>query len=105
RRVRSDKKVEELSIGGGGVLDDLLDMDRWLDVEIIADMPGSNTGAQQATPPTARLLGALDLHGGFNRKRGVADPAGARHEYHDGRSHLFVVDGSDVRPIDARNDV
>jgi hypothetical protein len=68
-------------------------------------MTGPQIEIQQAEPPGARLLGALDLHGGFDCKRGVADAAGAWDECHDGRSNLFSVAGSDVRPTDARNDV
>ena len=39
-------------------------------------MTGPQIEIQEANPPGSRLLGALDLHGGFDRKRGVADPAG-----------------------------
>src|SRR5262249_57618679 len=68
-------------------------------------MTGAQIGIHQASPPTARLLDALDLHGGFDCKRGVTDSAAARHECHDSRSNLFIVAGSDFRPTDARNDV
>src|SRR5262249_32834801 len=104
-RVTADKKIEQLRIEAIGILDDLLDVEPWLDVEVIADMAGSKIEVQQANPPAARLLAALDLDGGFDCKRDVADSAAARHEGHDGRSDLFIVAGSDFRPTDARNDV
>src|SRR5262249_38699892 len=105
RRVTADKKIKQLRIKAVGVLDDLLDVESWLDVEIVADMAVLQIEIQQANPPAARLLGAFDLHGGFDRKRGVADSAGARHEYHDGRSNLFIAGGSHFLSAGARNDV
>src|SRR5262249_14238473 len=105
RRVTADKKTEQLRIEAGGIVDDLLEVEPWLDVEIIEDMTGMQIEIQQATPPTARLLVALNLHGGFDRKRGIADPAAARHECHDCRSNPFIPAGTDLFPARARNDV
>src|SRR5262249_57388071 len=89
--------VDWWGIRAVGFVDVSLDMEAGLDVGVIADRTGPQIETQQATPPGARLLGALDLHRGFDRKRGVADPAAARHECHDRRS--------DIRPAAARNDV
>ena len=86
-------------------MDDLPDVEPRLDVEIIANMTGVQIEIQQANPPAARLLGALDLHRGFDRKRGVADPARTRHECHDCRPNLFIAGGTDFFPARARNDV
>src|SRR5262249_37709975 len=98
------EKIKQLRIKAIGILDDLFDAQPWLHVEIIADMTGPQIEIQQANPPVARLLSALDLHGGFNCKRGVADPAAARHECYDCWSSLFLADGLDLLPAGTRND-
>src|SRR5262249_15582240 len=104
-RVTADKKTEQLRIETVRVVDDLLDVEPWLDVEIIEDMTGLKIEIKQANPPTARWLVALNLHGGFDRKRGIAAPAAARHECHDRRSSLFIAARTDLFPARARNDV
>src|SRR5262249_61820447 len=60
---------------------------------------------KKKTPRFAGLLGALALPRGFDRKRGIAAPAAARHECHDCRPNLFIAGGSDFLPARARNDV
>ena len=53
--MTADKKIEQLRVEPVGVLDDLLELEPWLDVQVIANMTGLKIEIQQANPPAAAL--------------------------------------------------
>src|ERR1700751_1135814 len=79
----ADKQIEELGVDPLGILHNLPHLQARLDIEIIADMTGLQIEVKEADPAAAGPLVELDLHRSFERERGVADAATARHEGQD----------------------
>src|SRR5258706_55438 len=73
-----DENVEQLSIKPVRIFGDFLDLQTWLDIEVIADVAGLKIEINHADP--AILVGFLQLEPGsdFNDHRGVADAARSR---------------------------
>src|SRR5262245_51802012 len=103
--MMADKEIEQLRVEPVGVLNNIVHLEPWLDVEVIANMTGLEIEIQQANSPTACLLVELDLNGGFDGKRGVADAATGRHEGCHRRSNLLIAAGCDRGVAGTRNNI
>src|SRR4051812_20308955 len=81
--MAADEQVEKMCIEALGIGDDLLHLHARFEIEVIADMARLHVEVEQTDAPTSRRLIELELHGGFECERGVADAAAARNESSD----------------------
>src|SRR5262245_58030061 len=103
--MTADKKIEQLCVEPVGVLDDVMHLEPWLDVEIIANVTALQIEIEQANSLAAGLLVERHLHNGFNCKRGVADPTAAWHEGDNLRPNRLIAAGLARRPAGTRNNI
>ena len=81
--MTADKKIEQLRVKPVGVRDDLLHLEPWLDVEVVANMTGLQLEIQQANPLAARLPADIwvlhqPLHGYRDFATAPADNIGSK---------------------------
>src|SRR6266568_4139927 len=78
--MTADEDIEELVIEPIRIVHDLLDLQPRLNIEIVADVTSLKIEIDDADSTLTRGLVGLELHGRLERKRRVANAAGARDE-------------------------
>src|SRR5216684_928852 len=83
--VMADEKIEQLRVQAFWIGRDFMDLHARLDIDIVTDVAVLKIEIEQANAAAPRSLRGLELDADFDRKRAVADAAGARHEGHHDR--------------------
>src|SRR5262245_51191514 len=100
--MTTDEDLEQLVIEPLRVVQNLLDLQAWLDIEIVADVTSLEIEIDDARPALARRFISLELDGRLEHKRRVPDATGARNERNgDGLgatrvAHMFCISASAV---------
>src|SRR6266568_4670140 len=92
--MTADEDIEELVIEPIRIVHDLLDLQPRLNIEIVADVTSLKIEIDDADSALTRSLVGLELHSRLERKRRVANAAGARAQRYQG----FLSDRRQQRP-------